>query len=72
MCGKGKGIYCDPENIEDSVNTNILLPVLLDPQSQEFKGYLIIGIKKHWLYLILCNENVTYLKTYNADFIIWP
>ena len=27
MCGKGKGIYCDPENIKDSVNTNILLPV---------------------------------------------
>jgi len=56
MCGRGQGLYFDPENIKYSVNTNILLPVcispykvLLDPKSktQEFKGYLIIGIKKH-------------------------
>ena len=51
MCGRGQGLYFDPENIKYSVNTNILLPVciLLEPKSktQEFKGYLIIGIKKH-------------------------
>ena len=26
MCGRGQGLYFDPENIKDSVNTNILLP----------------------------------------------
>ena len=27
MCGRGQGLYFDPENIKDSVNTKILLPV---------------------------------------------
>ena len=27
MCGRGQGLYFDPENIKDSVNANILLPV---------------------------------------------
>ena len=31
MCGRGQGLYFDPENIKYSVNTNILLPVCISP-----------------------------------------
>ena len=35
MCGRGQGLYFDPENIKDSVNTNILLPVcIIRPEIQ--------------------------------------
>ena len=38
MCGRGQGLYFDPENIKYSVNTNILLPVcIIRPKIQNLR-----------------------------------